>query len=636
MDKMLFVIPKEEHSVSKIKQILSKYPEVKFVSLSAIDHSGQGTDEKIPIDTFIKDMKSILKSGVQTDGSSVALPKIAEVNNGKVVILPDLNANWYVDHNFTHIDYKTKLPVGTLTIPSFLLHNDSFECGSRVILNNTLKHFTKKLMDLLRDNPYIFDHLSGINNIDEIDDIEFTCATELEFWVKTPEDIADKEQLSTAQVLKEQYWKRTIGPVRTALEETLIIMDKYGFEVEMGHKEVGGIKAKLDNSGNYGQIMEQLEIDWKFSDAMQTADNEYKIRQIIRDVFTSHGLEVSFLAKPIAGVAGSGEHTHLGIVARLKNGEKVNLFTAKDIQKEYMSPIGMGALMGFLKNYEVVNPFISATTDSFSRLKPGYEAPVCIVTSLGESVSKTSRNRTILVGLIRDINNVAATRFEIRSPNPKSNTYLVIASSYLAALDGITAAVSNQKTSLELEKSLSKKYGEDDFYLEKNREYRSEEDVFEYYTQEERSKFYGIAPKTVYQNISAFSQCKDKMGIYLDDNVIDPIIIESFKEQTLSQWKTELKNRIVPEVMSFVRSCIELKDEGRDIKDHYDRKIWMEISALRSKIGKNTEEYKCMLTEIVEALERDEYETASDLQLQIQDSVQELEEKYNMYKKNLF
>ena len=53
------------------------------------------------------------------------------------------------------------------------------------------------------------------------------------------------EQLSTSQELHEHYWTRTKGSVRTALEETLILMELYGFEPEMGHKEVGGVKAKL-------------------------------------------------------------------------------------------------------------------------------------------------------------------------------------------------------------------------------------------------------------------------------------------------------------------------------------------------------------------------------------------------------
>ena len=62
-------------------------------------------------------------------------------------------------------------------------------------------------MKLLKDNPYVFEYLD-IDDVDEIDDIVITSATELEFWVKTPDDDADREQLSTAQMLKEQYWKK--------------------------------------------------------------------------------------------------------------------------------------------------------------------------------------------------------------------------------------------------------------------------------------------------------------------------------------------------------------------------------------------------------------------------------------------
>ena len=54
----------------------------------------------------------------------------------------------------------------------------------------------------------------------------------------------------------------------------------------------------------------------------------------------------------------------------------------------------------------------SSTTDALNRLKPGFEAPVCIVTSFGTDPSEPNRNRTILCGLIRDIDNPMATRFE--------------------------------------------------------------------------------------------------------------------------------------------------------------------------------------------------------------------------------
>lgn len=101
--------------------------------------------------------------------------------------------------------------------------------------------------------------------------------------------------------------------------------------------------------------------------------------------------------------------------------------------------------MGILNNYEATNPFVSSTTDAFNRLKPGFEAPVCIVTSLGHSPEVPSRNRSILMGLIRDTENPKATRFELRAPNPFTNTYMAVSCLYMTALDGIEYAVNSGK-----------------------------------------------------------------------------------------------------------------------------------------------------------------------------------------------
>lgn len=422
LDNMLYVIPADRHSPEEVSGILKEHPEVKFVSLVGIDIGGHDTDEKIPVEEFLGNIEKFMKHGVQTDGSSVVLPKIAELNNAKVDIIPDAKVNWFVDHNFNYPDQKTGLPVGTLRIPSSLVHNDSARVGSRVILRDAIHNFKKDLMQLLRANPYVFEYLDA-DSVDDIDQLVITAATELEFWVKTPDDDADREQLSTAQMLKEQYWKRTTGTVRTALEEVMLVLQKYGFDMEMGHKEVGGVKANLSNSGSYDHVMEQLEIDWKYSTAVQAADNENQIKYVVRDIFRTYGLEVTFMAKPVEGVAGNGEHTHMGVAAKLKDGRMINLFAPSDPENEFMSPVGFGALMGILKNYDVINPFVSATNDSLNRLKPGYEAPVCTVTSLGHSAKLPSRNRTVLVGLVREVGNQMATRFELRAPNPKSNTY---------------------------------------------------------------------------------------------------------------------------------------------------------------------------------------------------------------------
>ena len=629
-DKMLFTIGPENHSADRIKTILNEHPEVQFVSLVGIDIGGHGTDEKIPVKAFIKDIDKFLTEGVQTDGSSVVLPKIADLNNAKVDIIPDLNVNWYVDYNFDHVPQSIGLPVGSLRISSYLRHNDTFEVGSRVVLRDAVADFKKELMELLKANPYVFEYMD-LDSADEIEELIVTSATELEFWVKTPDEQSDREQLTTAQELKEQYWKRTVGPVRTALERTLNILDCYGLEMEMGHKEVGGVKAKMGHSGHYDHIMEQLEIDWKYSDALQAADNEKQVKYIVRDIFRLHGLDVTFMAKPMEGVAGSGEHTHLGLAAKLRDGRVVSMFSSKD-GKDFLNVIGYGALMGILNNYEVINPFISATNDAFNRLKPGFEAPVCTVTSMGHSVEAPSRNRTVLAGLIREAGNPLATRFELRSPNPNSNTYLVIAASYMAMLDGIRAAVNAGKTPADLEKSISKKKGEEDFYLETGREYRSEKDVFAHYTPEERDDIFGKPPETVWDNITAFDKYPEKLEIFKSGGVMTDIVLESYKEAIVNQWATELYNRIIPNAMDTVRNCRRLHNESAT---DYDIGMWAKISAQRDKIAKNTMNKFCILKKISDALDKADYNLASQLQLEAQREIRKLIDMYSSYKRNL-
>ena len=399
---LVYLIPAGKYGKEEIASLLTNHPEIKFASLVGIDLAGNDTDEKIPIEIFIDDMEGFINGNVvQTDGSSVVLTGIAVLNNAKVDMLADTGVNWFVDYNFEHIDEETGKPIGTLRIPAFLVHN-GLRVDSRSILAQSLEYMKGELQDLFKKNAKIagLEHINGA----DVEDIIFTSATELEFWVKTPANKADVEDLSASQQMQEQYWQRTRGNVRTAMEQALMMMEKYGLEPEMGHKEVGGIKAQIDETGHLNHVMEQLEIDWKFSNALQCADNELQARILVKEAFRANGLEVTFKAKPIIGVAGSGEHTHVGIAAKLKSGKIVNLFSPTDMRQYFLSAIGYGAIMGLLKHYEVINPFISSTNDSLNRLKPGFEAPVCIVTSLGHTPAVPSRNRTILAGLVRDVN----------------------------------------------------------------------------------------------------------------------------------------------------------------------------------------------------------------------------------------
>lgn len=632
LKRMLFTIPPEAHTKDKITATLREHPEVMFVSLMGVDIGGHDTDEKIPVNLFIENMDEFFCQGVQTDGSSVVLPEIASLNNAKVDIIPDLEVNWYVDYNFLNTDSETGLPVGTLRIPSTLLHNDTAEVGSRTVLKQTSELFRREMLQMLKDHPYIFQYID-IDSFDEIEDVGMTGATELEFWVRTPEDKADREQLSTSQELKEQYWQRTRGPVRTALERTLHFIDQYGVGVEMGHKEVGGIKAKLGNSGRYDHIMEQLEIDWKYSSLIQSADNELHIRYVIKDIFHAHGLDVTFMAKPIEGVSGNGAHTHMGVHVILKDGRKVNLFAPKNMKEHYMTPIGYGAMMGMLKNYEIMTPFIASTNDALNRLKPGFEAPVCIVTSLGHQTENPSRNRTVLIGLIRDEKNPLSTRFELRSPNPKSNKYLVMATSYLTMLDGIKACLSEEKTPEELENILSKGYGKEAFYLDKNRSYRSEEDVYVAYTQEERDKLFGKPPLTVWESVLNFEKHPEKLKVITKDGIFDKLTLESYRQAIIGQWAMELHNRIIPNVMERVRECKKCHDDS-DCTD-LDILNWNKIQGLRVYLGQDKIGEDSLLTRIKIALDEGEYQLASDLQKEMKILLEDLNSTYTKYKKNL-
>lgn len=630
---LLYVIKQEDHTPEKVKAILEEHPEIMFVSFMGIDFAGNDTDEKVPISNFLENLDTILyKHAAQTDGSSVVLPGIASLNNARVDMIADLSVNWYVDYNYEHFDAITGKMVGTLRIPCFLLHDGVF-VDSRHILKETLSYVKDQLKDLLKKQPHIpgLEHINGA----EVEDIVYTCATELEFWVKSPTEDVPIEALSSSQMLQEQYWQRTRGNVRTALEQAVTTLGQYGLEPEMGHKECGGVRGQMDMAGHMTHVMEQLELDWKFSSGLQTADNEILARTLVKEVFRMNGLQASFLAKPILGVAGSGEHVHVGLAAKMKDGKIVNLMSPKNMTEDFLSAIGYGALMGILKNYEVLNPFISATIDSFKRLKPGFEAPICIVTSLGLAPSIPSRNRTVLAGLVRDIDNPKATRIEMRSPNPFTNTYLAIAVFYLAALDGIIATVNSGKSLKELEKNISKKSGEKSFYLETEREYRTEADVFEDFTEEARAKLFGNPPATVWENMQAFDKYPAKTAVLTKGGTMKPIFVHSFEEGALIRWKTELLKHLIP---GYIEDLAKMKKRhgSDDANKEWDDKMWLQVVKLRMEIAQDSMNSTSLFTQIKKAVSNEDFDKASALQIELMTKMEALTDLYHDYAVNVF
>ena len=626
--ELLYCIPAGQYGKEGVLSLLAQHPEIRFVSLVGIDLAGNDTDEKIPIEIFMKDYEDFFAGkAVQTDGSSVVFMNIATLNDARVDMVADSTVNWYVDYNDDNVMEENGRPVGTLRIPCFLIHNGKF-IDSRSILKNSCEYVARELKKMLLGAT-----VKGMENFpfSEIQDIVFTTGTELEFWVKTPSEKETVQHLSISQRLQEQYWQRMRGNVRTAMEQTIEELDARGLHVEMGHKEVGGIKSKIDDDGHIFDVCEQLELDWLFStNPLQAADNELEARIVVREVFRRNGLDVSFKAKPIIGVAGSGEHTHVGIAALLKNGKTINLLAPEDMSSDFLSTIGYGFIMGILHNYEATNPFVSSTTDAFNRLKPGFEAPVCIVTSLGHTPEVPSRNRSILMGLIRDIGNPKATRFELRAPNPFTNTYLCVSCLYLTALDGIEYALKSGKSAADLLAELSKKPGEEADYLEKDRAYRCEENVFEDFTDEERDAAFGKPPATVWENVKTMKANPDKVAVIEAGGTLNATIVDSFVASIVYRWKNELIDRIIPGVEAAVRGYKKLDND-----DKIDERRWKSIKAKRVELAKDLDDEKCICTRLKEALEKDDYDTASDLQLEMMKKAQALEKEYRVYALNI-
>lgn len=615
---MLYKIGPNRHTKSDLKEILSSYNEIKFVSLMGIDLYGNGTEERIPVKNFLKNIDDFLEgTAIQTDGSSVNLPGIATINDAKIDMVVDKDCDWFINYNRYLLDENTNKPVGTLIIPSFLFYKGK-AVDSRSVLKNAMKTFKEEIFKLIKDN--------NIADFNDVDEIELDTATELEFWVKTPNDKAEIEALTTSENLKEQYWGKMNGDVRTSLEEVLIFMDKYDFNPEMGHKEVGGVRAKVDSNGKYNHVMEQLEVDWRFSNPIQTSDNQIFIKDLIQEIFLDNGLETTFMSKPIEGAAGNGMHIHFGVKAKLKDGRRVNLFNGSE--NHFLGSIGYGALMGILKNYEVINPFIASTHDSLRRLKPGYEAPVCIVSSLGNDVNIPSRNRTVLVSLIKDNENKIATRFELRSPSPKTNIYLATAASYMAMLDGIKYSIDKDEDCLLRE--LSKKYGEEFSYLEKYREYRCEEDIFEDFSEDRRDFLFGRAPKSVFQNISNLDSEEKKLEVLKFNNVFDDKIINSFKLSVINRWKEELRNRIITEYTDEIKGY-------KTIHSTLDNDIegWDKINKIKKGIAKDSIHNECLFTRIKRAINNEDYKAVSDLSIELEEKIELLRKLYYNYKRNV-
>lgn len=607
-----------------IIEFFSKNPNIRFVSLFGVDIMGHDTDEKIPRKNFLDKLGDIFKDKpfLQTDGSSIALSDLASLSDCKVDMVADRKSIWYVDYNFENMDDETQLPVGTLRIPAFLFHNGN-PIGARSLLKRGYEIFQSNMMKYIVQSGYL--EKKGITG--NVAAVNVNIGTELEFWVKTPAVDAEVDQLRTTQEMQENYWQRTKGSVRTALEDSLLLLERYGLEPEMGHKEVGGVKASIDKSGDLDYVMEQIEVDWKYSaNPLEAADKELLARITIKETFRRHGLECSFMAKPIDNVAGNGEHIHIGAGLKMENGKTYNLFSPTE-EKSYLNSFGYGALMGILNNYDIISPFISASTDALNRLKPNFEAPVSAVCSLGEAYNMPSRNRTVLVGLISDLENEFARRFELRAANPHTNLYIALSAVMMCMLEGIDYSVNSEKSEAELLEEISKKAGEFMGYLKEAYVFRAENNIFKDFTAEQRLNMFGPSPRTVYEVMRPMLEMNGRNEFI--HKVFSKEFVASYSDYMLERWMSEILERLMPVYLKGLKEIRRLNDE-----DALDASRWSTIDKLIKTIYKDTESEESLRTKIHKVADEGDYKVLSELFLEFKESWEKLTVNYKEYKSN--
>ena len=200
-----------------------------------------------------------------------------------------------------------------------------------------------------------------------------------------------------------------LGPLdhgESTRREICMALEQMGFEIEASHHEVAA---------------GQHEIDFKYAEALATADNIMTFKLAVKTLAQKNGMHATFMPKPVFGINGSGMHTNMSLFKDGKNAF-ADPSDPKGLSKEAYSFIA-----GILKHMKAMTAITNPLVNSYKRLVPGYEAPCYL------AWSASNRSALIRIPAARG----SATRVELRCPDPACNPYLELAVCLAAGLDGI-------------------------------------------------------------------------------------------------------------------------------------------------------------------------------------------------------
>jgi glutamine synthetase len=355
----------------KAKEVLekAKKDKVTFLNLQFTDIMGSLKQVTAPI----KHLSEILKSGAWFDGSSIE--GFARIHESDLYLKP-------APETYAVIPWLNSPEGNTARLICDIYKPDGspFQGDPRFILKTVLKKA----------------HKMGY---------AYNTGPEPEFF------LFRNDAVTLTPLDNGGYFDLATNEAHTIRREITSALESLGIEVEASHHEV--------SPG-------QHEIDFRYDDALTTADRLLTLRVTVKSIAQRHGLSASFMPKPIMNMAGSGMHVHQSLFNTKSN--KNVFFSPND---EYnLSKTAYQFIAGQLKHIKGMMAILCPTVNSYKRLVAGFEAPVYIAWA--------RINRSALIRVphwFEDKPNTAS--MELRCPDPACNPYLAFAVMLAAGLDGI-------------------------------------------------------------------------------------------------------------------------------------------------------------------------------------------------------
>ncbi len=355
---------------------------IKFIDLMFTDITGAMKSITIPP----SEIEHALDDGVWFDGSSIE--GFVRVHESDMVLMPDPST--YVRLPWTSNEKPISRMICDVNEPS----GDPFLGDPRFIL--------KQVMAEAKEMGYIYN-----------------TGPEIEFFLFKSREQEGKEGIKSVPIRNSHidyfdfasYFDFSPRDLATDVRgEMATTLEELGIIVEASHHEVAP---------------SQHEIDIRYSDALTSADNVMVFKHAIKIIAHKHNIFATFMPKPIAGINGSGMHTHQSLFDEEGN----NLFFDPDDNYK-LSKLAYWFMAGQMKFIREISAVLAPTVNSYKRLVVGYEAPVYICWA--------HRNRSALIRVPRySRGRERATRLELRCPDPSCNPYLAFAAMLKAGLQGI-------------------------------------------------------------------------------------------------------------------------------------------------------------------------------------------------------